>query len=152
MFSLFKKKPLFTQAENQAIIEAIRFAERRTSGEVRVYIEAKNAYMSPLDRAAELFFSLRMEETEHRNAVLVYIAVKHKEFALFADKGIYEGAGTEFWNAEAAKMISKFSEAGLVEGICQCVKDIGEVLNSSFPYEANEDKNELPDEIVFGKI
>jgi uncharacterized membrane protein len=152
MFSLFKKKQLFSPEENSGIVDCIRKAERLTSGEVRVYIESKNPFVDPLDRASEIFFSLKMDQTEHRNAVLVYIAANHKEFALFADQGIYEKAGRDFWNSEAAKMIRHFSRGDLAAGIMQCVTDIGNVLQAAFPFEPADDKNELPDEIVFGKM
>ena len=152
LFSLFRKRQLFSEEENKKIVESIRNAERLTSGEVRVYIESKNPLVNPLERASEIFYSLKMEQTDHHNAVLVYIAAKHKEFALFADSGIYEKAGSDFWNNEASKMIRHFSEGDLAEGISQCVTDIGKVLQHAFPYQPKEDKNELPDEIVFGKM
>ncbi|MDB5201721.1 MAG: hypothetical protein JWQ27_1130 [Ferruginibacter sp.] len=151
--SLFsKKKEFFTAEENQLIVQAIRNCESRTSGEIRVYMEAKNPYVDPLERAAEIFAGLKMHLTDHRNGVLLYIAVKHKELALFGDTGIYEKLGKEFWNEEVRKMISNFSKDNLTEGIVQCVYEVGEALHQAFPYIATEDKNELPDEIVFGKI
>lgn len=152
LFPFFKKKSLFSEDETKRIVAAIRSCEQRTSGEIRVYIEAKNPYVSPMDRAVELFTHLKMDQTEHRNGVLLYIAVKHHELALFADAGIYEKAGKEFWNDEVKKMISNFGKNHLPEGIIQCVLDVGEALHASFPYEHLEDKNELPDDIVFGKL
>ena len=134
------------------MISAIRTCEQRTSGEMRVYIEAKNPYVNPLDRAAEIFAKLKMEQTEHRNGVLLYIAHKHHELALFADTGIYEKAGKEFWDLEVKKMIANFGEEKLSQGIIECVLDVGEVLSEAFPYQPTEDKNELPDDIVFGQL
>ena len=43
------------------------------------------------------------------------------------------------------------SDYVVAEGIRQCVCDIGEVLHRYFPYANDTDKNELPDDIVFGK-
>ena len=105
-----------------------------------------------MERAVEVFVKLKMEQTEHRNGVLLYIAHKHKELALFGDAGIYEKAGKEFWDAEVKKMLSNFKESLLPEGIIQCVLNIGETLHKAFPYDRTEDKNELPDDIVFGKL
>lgn len=152
IFSFSKKKQLFTEDENRRIVSAIRTCEQRTSGEIRVYIEAKNPYVSTMERAVEIFDHLEMEQTEHRNAVILYVAYKHKEVALFGDAGIYEKTGAAFWDAEVKKMITNFGENHLSEGIIQCVLDVGEVLHASFPYEPTEDKNELPDDIVFGKL
>ncbi len=151
MFSFFKKKDLFTIAENERIVAAIRNAEKRTSGEVRVFIEPKNPLVDPLERAALIFAKLEMDETDHRNAVLLYIATKHRELALYGDKGIHEQVGTAFWQNEVKAMLQHFKEDQLADGIVKCITHIGETLHEKFPYNPAEDKNELPDEIIFGK-
>lgn len=151
MFSLFKKKEFFSVDEKARIVEAIRMAEKETSGEVRVYVESKNPFVDPIDRAAEIFFKLKMENTDHRNGVLLYIAMKDHELALFADEGIYLKAGEVYWNNAVKNMISEFSRDNVAEGIVQCIAQIGQTLKEKFPYIPTEDKNELPDEIVFGR-
>jgi uncharacterized membrane protein len=151
MFSFFKKKDLFTVAENERIVAAIRNAEKRTSGEIRIYTEPKNPLVNVLERAALIFTKLKMEETEHRNAVLLYIASKDRELALYGDKGIHEQVGEEYWQKEVKEMLQNFRNNNLVEGIVNCITHIGEVLSEKFPYMGTEDKNELPDEIIFGK-
>ena len=152
IFSFFKKKQFFTEDEMRRIVSAIRTCEQKTSGEIRIYIEAKNPYVNTLERAIEVFAQLKMEQTEHRNGVLLYIAHKHHEVALFGDSGIYEKTGAAFWDAEVEKMLANFRENHLPEGIIECVLDVGEALYASFPYEQAEDRNELPDDIVFGKL
>jgi len=147
---LFPAKPFFTDEEQQQIVAAIRAAEKRTSGEIRLFIESKCSYVDALDRAAEIFFGLKMEHTEDRNGVLLYIAVKDKQLAIFGDKGIHEKVGTEFWNKEVRKILSEFSKQHYADGIVTIVTEIGEALVHHFPYE-NEDRNELPDDIVFGR-
>ena len=151
MFSFFKKKDLFTAAENERIVAAIRNSEKRTSGEVRVYIEPKNPLVDPLERAALIFTKLEMDETAHRNAVLLYMATTHKELALYGDKGIHEKVGEAYWKNEVQQMLQNFKNDNLVDGIVNCITHIGETLCEKFPYIATEDKNELPDEIIFGK-
>ncbi|MFT3980200.1 MAG: TPM domain-containing protein [Ferruginibacter sp.] len=152
IFPFSKPKAIFSDEESRRIVSAIRTSEQKTSGEVRVFIEAKNPYVNPLERAAEVFRDLKMEQTDHRNGVLLYIAYKHHEVALFGDEGIYRKAGQEFWDREVRKMISNFKEDHLPEGIIHCVLEIGNVLAAAFPYSPSEDKNELPDDIVFGKL
>ena len=151
MFSLFKKKEFFSAADKAQIVEAIRMAEEETSGEIRIYVESKNAYVDAIDRAAEIFFKLKMQETDHRNAVLLYIAMDHHELALFADEGIYQKAGKAYWDDAVKNMLAQFTKENISNGIEQCVTQIGETLKEKFPYIPTEDKNELPDEIVFGK-
>lgn len=151
MFSLFKKKEFFSAKDKEQIVEAIRMAERETSGEIRIYVESKNAYVDAIDRAAEVFFKLKMQETDHRNAVLLYVAMKDQELALFADEGIYQKAGKEYWDNAVKNMMSQFTKENISNGIEQCITQIGQTLKEKFPYIPTEDKNELPDDIVFGK-
>jgi len=150
MSLFFKKKNFFTADQHEKVIAAICIAEQRTSGEVRVFIEAKNPLMDPLERAAVIFEKLKMYETENRNAVLLYIAHKHKELALFGDKGIHEKLGDEYWHNEVQMMLTHFKKNELLEGIIYCINDIGEALHEKFPFIPGEDKNELSDDIIFG--
>jgi uncharacterized membrane protein len=151
IFPFFKKKEFFSAKDKEQIVEAIRMAEKETSGEIRIYVESKNAYVDAIDRAAEVFFKLKMEQTDNRNAVLLYIAMKDQQLALYADEGIYQKAGAEYWNDAVKNMLAQFTKDNISNGIEQCVKQIGQTLKEKFPYIPTEDKNELPDEIVFGK-
>ncbi len=151
MFSLFKKKEFFSEDEKKQIVAAVRDAERRTSGEVRVFVESHCRFVDPLDRAAEIFFALKMNETDDRNAVLLYLAMKDRQLAVFGDEGIHKKVGTDYWNKEIKLLISNFNTAHYGDGISQCVKDIGEALHQYFPFDNDTDKNELPDDIIFGK-
>jgi uncharacterized membrane protein len=151
IFPWKKKKDFFTAEEQQLIIEAIRDAEHMTSGEVRVFVESKCSYMDAIDRAAELFLQLEMQKTDDRNAVLLYVAMKDRQLAVFGDEGIHEKVGNEYWNTEVHKMISNFNRENYAAGIVEVVKDIGAALTKNFPFNNDTDKNELPDDIVFGK-
>jgi len=146
-----KRKELFSEAEQRSIVAAIKEAEMMTSGEVRVFVESRCRYVDPLDRAVELFFKLEMDETDDRNAVLIYVAVKDHQLAVFGDEGIHQRVGPVYWNTEVAKMINNFKNDNYAEGIRQCVMDIGAALHQHFPYDHDTDKNELPDDIIFGR-
>ena len=92
-----------------------------------------------------------MQDTTHRNAVLLYIAIKHREVALFADEGIYKEVGKEFWENAVKEMIAHFKGEHIIHGMEQCIKKIGQTLKEKFPYDSSTNQNELPDDIVFGK-
>ncbi len=106
--------------------------------------------MDPLDRAAELFWQLKMDYTQDRNAVLVYVAVRDHQFAVFADQGIHEKVGNEFWNQEVQAMRKHFVQNHYADAVTQVVKDVGQALQFHFPFNRETDKNELPDDIIFG--
>lgn len=152
MFRFLKrKKEFFSAAEREQIVEAIRIAELKTSGEVRVFVESYCSYMDAIDRAAELFFKLGMQKTVERNAVLVYVAIKDKQLAVLGDENIHKKVGETYWHEEVKKMCYNFNKQDYAAGIIQVVADIGEALTLHFPYDSTTDKNELPDDIVFGK-
>ncbi|MEO6328674.1 MAG: TPM domain-containing protein [Ginsengibacter sp.] len=151
MFPFRKKKELFSPVENEKIVQAIRNAELRTSGEIRVFVESRCRFIDAMDRALEIFASLKMEQTECRNAVLLYIALKDQQLAVYGDKGIHEKVGSEFWSKEVKKILANFNQDDYAGGISNCVAEIGESLQQHFPYNKEIDKNELPDEIIFGK-
>ena len=140
-----------SQEENERIVAAIRQSEQATSGEIRVYIESRCRFVDPLDRAVELFFGLKMEKTEQRNGVLLYIALKDRQLAIFGDEGIHQKVGTAFWDREIRNMLNAFNAAHFADGIVNIVTEVGNALREHFPYDAATDRNELPDEIVFGK-
>lgn len=131
------------------MVDAIQEAEKNTSGEVRLFVESKCKYVDPVDRAKEIFFNLKMDQTKDRNAVLFYMAIDDRQLALFADEGIYQRLGAKYWNDEVRKIIGAFTKDDYTGGICAVINDIGISLQTEFPY-ANTDKNELPDEIIFG--
>jgi uncharacterized membrane protein len=152
MFNWFRNKAedYFTSHQKDVILAAIKQAEKQTSGEVRVFIESKCSYVNAIDRAKELFEKLDMHKTEERNAVIVYVALKHRQLAIFGDAGIYEKVGQKFWDEQLKQMLQHFNREDFVEGIATVVSEIGEALHQHFPYQKN-DVNELPDDIVFGK-
>lgn len=151
MWRFSRKKPFFSEEENEKIVHSIQEAERQTSGEIRIFIESRCKYVDALDRATEIFNNLQMGKTELRNGVLFYLAVKDKQLAIFADKGIHEATGDNYWQNAVRDIISVFTKDSLVAGITTSVYKIGQALKEHFPYDKDVDKNELPDEIVFGK-
>lgn len=150
-FPFFRKPEFFTPAEKESILAAIRDAERETSGEVRVFIESRCRFVDPLDRAAEIFWGLKMDQTQQHNAVLVYVALRDHQYAVFADDGIHKALGDSFWNGEVKAMFRHFRENRAAEAIAHVIADVGKALKQHFPYQGAADKNELPDDIVFGR-
>jgi uncharacterized membrane protein len=150
LFGKRKAIKLIDDANCARIVETIRLVEKRTSGEVRIYVESRCRMVDAIDRAAELFYGLKMDKTDDRNGVLVYIAINDHQLALFADDGIYKRMGADFWNNEVRKMISSFKADDITGGLINIVNDVGEALRFHFPYDNDTDKNELPDDIVFG--
>jgi uncharacterized membrane protein len=144
-----KVEDFLTKAEEVEVVEAIRLAEKNTSGEIRVHLEKKTSIAS-IERAVEVFHELKMDATELRNGVIIYIAAKSKKFAIYGDKGINEKVAANFWDATKDIMLGHFKnnshKTALVEGITL----IGEQLKAYFPYQS-DDTDELSNEISKGE-
>lgn len=141
---------LLSKKEEACILDAVRYAELQTSGEVRVHVEGTCEEDNPLDRAAWLFNELGMTKTQLRNGVLVYVALKSKCFCIIGDAGINRVAPEGFWDSARDAMQTCFAQGRKVDGIVEGVRRVGELLKDFFPYQA-DDVNELPDAISWGK-
>ncbi len=151
VLNLFRKKKLLSEKDENLILETIRASEKQTSGEVRVYVESRCKFVNSLDRATEIFYGLKMDQTKDRNAVLVYVAIKDKQLAIFGDQGIHQKTGEQFWIEEVKNVLNHFNKNDFGAGIAVAVAEIGQALHTYFPYDSATDKNELPDDIVFGR-
>lgn len=152
--SLFNKKKdpgYFTAEQQLEIVQAIKTAETATSGEIRLYVEGHCKYVDALDRAREVFDELHMFETDARNGVLIYLAIKDRQLAVFGDKAIHEKVGLDFWKEKLNQVKSHFQQKAYGTGLELMILSIGDALKSAFPYDKINDINELPDDIVYGK-
>ena len=143
-----KASDFLTKEQQQAIVEAIAEAEKQTSGEIRVHLEM-SCNEDVLDRAVKVFEKLGMHKTRERNGVLIYIAIRNREFAIIGDAGINAKVPPGFWEETKNTMISYFKEEKYAEGIIHGIRSAGEHLKKYFPY-CQDDVNELSDEISFG--
>lgn len=143
-----KIEEFFTSAEEQQVIEAIKSAEKNTSGEIRVHIE-KTTDKDPLERAKEVFYELKMNETEAQNGVLFYVATESHHFAILGDKGINDVVPPGFWDSEKELVLSHFKKREFAQGLELGILEAGKKLKEFFPYQA-DDSNELSDEISKG--
>lgn len=144
-----KVEDFLTQEEEQEIVEAIRVAEKNTSGEIRVHLE-KKASIDTFERAMEVFHLLEMDKTELHNGVLIYIAVKDKTFVIYGDKGINDKVANDFWNTTRDTMVSHFKEGNFKQGLIDGILKAGEELKKFFPHQ-EDDVNELSNEISKGE-
>ena len=143
-----KTEDFLSKTEEQEIVQAIVEAEKNTSGEIRVHIE-EHTEKSPLERAQEVFFELKMDETQDRNGVLFYVCVSDKKFAILGDKGINEAVESDFWDCTKDTIISNFKEKKYKEGLVAGILKAGERLEQYFPF-TDGDKDELSNEISKG--
>ncbi len=149
-----KVEDFLTPEEEKEIINAIRLAETKTSGEIRVHLEAHfNTTQHPVkdvfERAVQVFDFLRMNNTKKSNGVLIYIAIEDKQLVIMGDTGINNLVPDDFWESTTAKITSYFKKGEIKKGLVEGIIEAGYQLKNFFPYLSN-DKNELPNKISTG--
>ncbi len=143
-----KVEDFLTAEEEQEIVAAIGTAEKNTSGEIRVHIE-KTTSLDAYDRALEVFNHLKMDQTELQNGVLIYVAVKDRNFVICGDKGINDVVKDDFWNSTRDAIVAHFKNGDFKQGLIAGIISAGEQLKQYFPY-LEGDTNELSNEISKG--
>ncbi len=140
----------FLGKENEKLVtQAIKNAEKMTSGEICVHIESV-CKEEVLDRAAYVFKMLDMHKTAQRNGVLIYLSIDDRKFAILGDAGINAVVPAGFWEEVKNSMVRRFAEKKFAEGLVEGIVMAGEKLKAFFPYR-KDDQNELSDEISYGK-
>lgn len=140
---------LFTPAQQEIIVEAIKNAEKQTSGELRVHIETE-CKLPVMERAIEVFHNLKMNETALHNGVLIYVAIGAKKMAVVGGQGINTKVGQYFWDGTIAQLRDEFAKGNYTLALCDAITEIGKKLKVYFPIQAN-DTNELLNDISFGE-
>ncbi len=132
--------------EDETIVAAIREAEARTSGEIRVFV-TRHSPRDPMAEARRQFFKLRMHQTPERNGVLLYFAPRSRRFAIVGDDGIHQRCGQEFWDRTAVAMSGLLKANEWTGAIVAGIREAGVELARHFP-KPSGDLNDLPDSVV----
>ena len=140
-------RTILNSLEDHRIVEAIKEAERNTSGEIKVHIE-NHCKGDVEERCLKVFNKLKINETEHRNGVLFYLAIKERKFAVLGDEGINQVVEHDFWDAIRDRMTDQFRQGRFAEGLEQGIACCGEKLKTYFPHQS-DDINEISDEISY---
>jgi uncharacterized membrane protein len=114
------------------IVAAIREAEQKTSGQIRVSI-SPNHVDEPVVAAQVEFMRLGMNQSPERNGVLIFVAPRARKFAVIGDEAVHAKCGDEFWRKLADAMTGYFRKSEFTPGIIHGVQKAGELLAAHFP-------------------
>jgi uncharacterized membrane protein len=143
-------KSFLKSLDHGRIVAAIRAAESRSRGEIRVHVSDAPAD-DPRQGAVEAFERLGMAKTRERNGVLVFVAPLSRRFAILGDAGIHEKCGSATWESIASVAAASFRAGDFSGAIVSAVRSVGDVLERHFPRVAGQqDADELPDEVSGG--
>lgn len=137
------------QLEHDGIVAAIKKAEAKTSGQIRVFLQRGRFEEDALERAQKKFIQLGMQKTAERNAVLIFVAPRMQKFAVVGDEGVHEKCGEKFWQELVARMREHFLREDFTEALLEAVEAAGALLAKHFP-RTGDSKNELPDDVIEG--
>jgi uncharacterized membrane protein len=141
-------KEFLENIDEAAVLDAVRAAERATSGEVRVFVSRRCLRGRDVaERAHREFHRLDMDTTEDRNAVLIYVVPRDRAFAVIGDEAVQTKCGDTFWAETAQLLQADFVEGRFTEGLVKGIGRAGELLARHFP-KTDADRNELPDGMV----
>lgn len=147
--SALTAEELLSPGELERVREAVRRAEERTSGEIRVHLD-DTIVDDVLDHAAFIFEELGMHRTQDRNGVLIYVSVAERRAAVIGDSGINAKLPDGYWNETLGVILEQFKADRYCEGLCMGVERLGEQLRAHFP-RMNDDRNELSDDVSIGR-
>lgn len=139
----------FLQSINEErVLSAVREAEGRTTGEVRVFVSRRKLRGRDVQaRAQSEFHRLDMDTTDDRNAVLFYVVPRDHAFAVIGDEAVHAKCGPDFWSETAEALQKDFAEGRFTEGLVAAVGRAADILAAHFPRRA-DDRNELSDAIA----
>jgi uncharacterized membrane protein len=130
------------------VLRAVAAAEKRTSGEVRVFISRRRLRGRDVSAcAAAEFHRLDMDTTDDRNAVLFYVVPHDHMFAVIGDDAVHAKCGQSFWDETAKALEEDFKDARFTEGLVAAIERAADLLATHFPRRP-DDRNELPDAIA----
>jgi uncharacterized membrane protein len=142
-----RTKDFLSKLEHDRIVQAIREAESKTSGEIRVYIQRGKLNVDPLIAAQKKFHRLGMHKTSERNAVLIFVAPRAHKFAVVGDQSIHEKCGSEFWQRLVDAMRTHFQNEKFGRALVEAIEETGKTLATHFPKRLTRG-NKLPDDVV----
>ena len=119
------------------VVDAIRDAEKATSGEIRVLI-ARHKAPDPVAAAQAYFNKTGMAGSPNRNGVLIFVAPRSRSFSVIGDSGVHEKCGDAFWTGLAEAMGGHFGRGQFTEGIVHGIGKAGELLARTFPRGAGD--------------
>lgn len=143
-----RTKDFVEKLEHDRIVRAIGDAEKKTSGEIRVYIK-RGEIEDPVTAAQEQFQKLGMTATRERNGILIFVAPRSQKFAVIGDSGIHERCGEPFWRQLVSSMQQHFRAQNFTDAVIHAIERTGELLSAEFP-RLPGDRNELPDGVEEG--
>lgn len=131
--------------DKKRIQQAITEAESATTGEIHVHL-CKHAHQEDtLAEAQAIFNQYHLDNTPDRNAILIFVALTSKRFAVLGDTAIHEKMGQAFWTRVCDAMSAEFRQGRETEAVLAGIRLCGEYLTLHFPASPGASKHVCDD-------
>lgn len=141
---------LLRTIDKDRITEAIREAEKHTSGQIRVSVSP--LFWGDVHKAAEkAFVRMGMTATKDRNAVLFFVVPSRRKLVVLGDSGIHHKVGQQFWHDIVHMVLEHFRRGDFTGGLVKGIGAAGEQLRTQFPHDGRH-SNELSDDVDLGPL
>lgn len=100
-------------------------------------------------RAERAFLEQEVFNTRERTGILIFVSFFEQEVIVMADKGISKVVGQREWDTLVRLVIDGIRRNQLVEGLEAAIKRSGEILLENGFVRAEDDINELGDDLRF---
>jgi len=133
----------FPRATLDAVELEIKDSEADHAGEICFVVEgalygaALYHGQSPRDRAIEVFSRLRLWDTNHRNAVLIYVLLADRAVELVADRGAHLKIRADDWQDICRTMQASFAVGRYRRGALMGIRAVAKHLCAHFPVSAS---------------
>ena len=135
-----------SRLDHGKISAAIAESERKTSGEIRVFI-SRHKVEDPRSSAEDQFVKLGMSKTKHRNGVLLFFAPLSQKFAMIGDQAIHEKCGQHHWRKLVDEMQGHLKRDQFTDAIVHGINAAGALLETHFPADGGGG-NELSNDVA----
>jgi uncharacterized membrane protein len=144
-----RTKEFLSKLEHDQIVRAIREAESKTSGEIRVFIQRGEVKGDPLVTAQKRFRRLGLHKNSHHNDVLIWVAPRAHKFAVVGDEAIHRKCGEELWRRLVENMREHFRNEKFSHALVDAIHEIGDALATNFP-RGSMSTGRQADEVIEG--
>lgn len=145
----------FNRVNSHRIKMAIRDAEHGHRGEIRLVVETQlplNLVLAGIDaktRAKYWFSQLGVWDTEENSGILLYLLLAERKIEIMADRGIHQLVPQQTWDETLARLRTQLAAEHVVEGLSECLQELGQILREHFPLRSDDNPDELCNELVF---
>ena len=119
--------------KSSPIIRALNSLALKTAGEVRVHLSHAHFESDVMATALSLFEEFEMTRTANRNAVLIYVNLRHRKFAIVADEGIHRVVGQRYWDEMAVNLREDLQSTHFENALALTTYGLTVVMQKFFP-------------------